>query len=185
MTERLTANPKASTAAKAELKKQITKEVVADYSKRTPPAKFISRVALTTSSVQGYERSRLSVAEASLAAAGFPRLTLQWTSAINTPWNSAVLNTLLSTWLECYYTKGVPSYYDIPESDETPKLAKAILLKWLSGKRAKYSQEEKDKVLIETPEGREKFVKKVVDTKERKAMKAIRTKVLYLFSDPG
>ncbi|EGF97993.1 uncharacterized protein MELLADRAFT_84102 [Melampsora larici-populina 98AG31] len=174
MAQKLTTNPKASLTYKAELKKAITKEVVAQWGKKTPPGKFISRVAQTTASIQSYERTRLAIAEASLASAGFPRCTLQWTNAINTPWNSAMLNTLLNSWLECYYSKGVPSCYDIPESDETPKLAKEILTKWLTHKRARYNQEEKDKTLLATPEGARKYVKKVVETKERRAMKALR-----------
>ncbi|EGF97439.1 uncharacterized protein MELLADRAFT_85355 [Melampsora larici-populina 98AG31] len=116
----------------------------------------MSRVALATTSVQSYEPSRLALAEASLAAAGFPRLTLQWNNTINTPWNSAVLNCLLAAWLES---------------------GQRILTKWLSGKRAKYSQEEKDKALIATPGGAEKYAKRLLESKDRKAMKALRTKV--------
>ncbi|EGG05604.1 uncharacterized protein MELLADRAFT_87870 [Melampsora larici-populina 98AG31] len=177
MAQKLATNPKASNTYKAELKKIVTKEVVAEWANRAPKKGFMSRVALATTSVQSYEPSRLSLAEASLAAAGFPRLTLQWNNTINTPWNSAVLNCLLAAWLECYNARGVPDYYDIPQSDETPKLAKEILTKWLSGKRAKYSQEENDKALIATPGGAEKYAKKVVESKDRKAMKALRTKV--------
>ncbi|EGG09697.1 uncharacterized protein MELLADRAFT_95136 [Melampsora larici-populina 98AG31] len=173
MAQKLATNPKASNTYKAELKK-----IVAEWANRAPKKGFMSRVALATTSVQSYEPSRLAVAEASLAAAGFPRLTLQWNNTINTPWNSAVLNCLLGAWLECYNARGVPAYYDIPQSDKTPKPAKEILTKWLSGKRAKYSQEEKDKALIATPGGAEKYAKKAVESKDRKAMKALRTKTV-------
>lgn len=177
MAQKLATMPKASATYKAEVKKGVTKEVVAEWAKRTPKRGFTSRVALATTSLQSYEPSRLAVAEASLAAAGFPRLTLQWNNTINTPWNSAVVNCLLAAWLECYNSRGVPAYYDIPQSDDTPKLAKEILVKWLSGKRAKYSQQEKDKKLMATPEGVKQYAKKVVQSKDKKAMKAMRTKV--------
>lgn len=177
MAARLALNPKASPAAKEELKKQVTKDVVADYHKRTPPAKFVSRVAQTTASVQTYERSKLAIAEANLAACGFPRLTFQWTSSLSTPWNSAVLNSLVACWLECHNARGVPACFDIPPSTKTPKLAKEILTRWLSNKRAQFRQQQKEKELFSTPEGRQKYVKKKVESKDRKAMKAIRAKV--------
>jgi hypothetical protein len=177
MAARLAANPKASPAAKEELKKQITKEVVADYHRRTPPPKFISRVAPTTASVHTYDRSRLSIAEANLAKCGFPRLTLQWTSALATSWNSAVIDSLVASWLECYNSRGVPALYNIPHSDETPKLAKEILTKWLSNKRRQFRQEEKDKELISTEEGCQKYVNNKLAAKDRKAMQALRKKV--------
>lgn len=177
MGQRLAANPKASPAAKAELKKQISKEVIANYSKRTPPARFVSRVAPTTASIQSYDKSRLALAEASLASCGFPRLTLQRTSALSTAWNSAVIETLVTSWLECYNSRGVPACYDIPTSDETPKLAKQILTKWMSNKRAQFRQELKDKQLISTPEGQQTYVNKKLQAKDKKAMQAIRKKV--------
>jgi hypothetical protein len=186
MAARLAANPKASPAAKEELKKQITKEVVADYHRRTPPPKFISRVAQTTASVHTYDRSRLSIAEANLAKCGFPRLTLQWTSALATPWNSAVIDSLVASWLECYNARGVPAAYNIPHSDETPKLAKEILTKWLSNKRRQFRQEEKDKELVSTEEGCQKFVNKKLAAKEKKAMQALRKKVIFsALPNPG
>jgi hypothetical protein len=177
MAQRLAANPKASPAAKAELKKQISKEVIADYSKRTPPGKFVSRIAQTTASIQSYDKSRLAIAEASLASCGFPRLTLQWTSALSTAWNTAVIDTLVASWLECYNSRGVPACYDIPTSDDTPKLAKQILTKWMSNKRRQFRQELKDKQLISTPEGQQTYVNKKLEAKDKKAMQAIKKKV--------
>ncbi|EGG00872.1 uncharacterized protein MELLADRAFT_92937 [Melampsora larici-populina 98AG31] len=147
--------------------------------KQDVTGKFVSRVSQSTASIQSYKRTRLAIAEASMASmasAGFLRCTLQWTDALNTLRNSSMLNTLLNSWLECYYSKGVPSCYDIPKSDKTPKLAKEILTKWLTHKRARYNQENKDKTLLATTEGARKYVKKVVETKERRAMKALRTK---------
>jgi uncharacterized protein YjiS (DUF1127 family) len=184
MAARLATNPKASTAAKAELKKQITKEVVADYNRRTPQTKFISRVAQTTASVQSYDRSRLALAEGSLAACGFPRLTLQWTSALATAWNSAVIDALVASWLECYNARGVPACYDIPTSEETPRLAKEILTQWMSNKRRQFRQELKDKELISTPEGQQMYLKKKLTAKDKKAMQAMRKKVNIFFTFP-
>jgi hypothetical protein len=174
----LAKNPSATEASKNELKKRVTKRAVESYEKEHHRAKFISRVAKATASVYTYDPAQLSFAEAALAQCGFPRLTFQWTSSISTQWNMATINSLVSSWLNCYNARAVPSSYFIDSTKiNVPMYAKEILIQWVQTKRSVYSQQLKDLEVAAQDGGKEKLEKKKKSEAEKKKMKDLKKKV--------
>jgi hypothetical protein len=128
-----------------------------------------------------YDFSKLSFAEAALSQCGFPRVTFQWGAPIASPWNQATINSLVTSWLDCYNAKGVPASYIIDATlVEIPKLAKEILTQWVVGKRSLYSQQEKEKKLVAEEGGVEKLRKKIMSEKEKRSMRDLRKAVSCL-----
>lgn len=178
MTRLLLSNPRATDAAKHELKKKVTKQIVEAYEKSHPAVRFRSSVAKATASVVTYDSSRLSYAEAALSQCGFPRLTFQWGSALSSSWNQATINSLVASWLDCYNARGVPASFIIDESIlEVPRLAKEILMTWVQHKRQLYSTQSKEKILISQAGGAAKLEKKLMSDKDTRSMNALRKKV--------
>ena len=178
MTRLLLSNPRATDAAKHELKKNVTKRTVEAYEKSHPAVRFQSSVAKATASVVTYDSSRLSYAEAALSQSGFPRLTFQWGNALSSSWNQATINSLVASWLDCYNARGVPASYIIDESLlEVPRLAKEILTTWVQHKRQLYSTQSKEKILISQAGGAAKLEKKLMSVKDKRSMSTLRKTV--------
>jgi hypothetical protein len=182
MDELFSKNPSATETAKHQMRIKVTKEAVQMFNKVSPPVKFVSRVAQSTASITTYDATRLSCAESKFSECGFPRITFQWTSAAKTPWNLAMLDTLITTWLDCYNARGVPSGFIIDSSLDIPLETREILVRWVTNKRRTYRDEEKEKKLVSTPGGSEQLVKKKVTAREKAALKAMRKKVFFHFS---
>lgn len=94
----------------------------------------------------------------------------------------AALDLMVTTWLECYNARGVPSTFVIDHNHPHAEYAKRILNQWILNKRSVWSQEEKDKKLIASGSGLEKIIERCMTQKERCAMKTIKTKVSIILS---
>jgi hypothetical protein len=177
MEKLLAKNPSANEASKKELKIRCTKRAVEAYLD-SHKIKFSSRVAKATASVYTYDPTQLAFAEAALTQCGFPRLTLQWGCSLSTQWNMAVINSLVSSWLNCFNARAVPSSYYIDSNKiNVPMYAKEILTQWLQTKRSVYSQQVKDLKIAAEEGGREKLVKKKITAAEKQKMKDLKKKV--------
>ncbi|EGG01580.1 uncharacterized protein MELLADRAFT_92054 [Melampsora larici-populina 98AG31] len=177
MDEIFSKNPSATETVKHVTKIKVTKEAVQMFLKAFPPEKFVSQVAHSTASITTYNATRLSSAESKFSECGFSQITFQWTSAAKTPWNMAMLDTLITTWLDCYHARGVPSGFLIDSTFNITLETRNILVRWVTNKRRTYHDEEKEKKLVSTPGGPEQLVKKKLSAKEKAALKAMRKKL--------
>ncbi|EGG01811.1 uncharacterized protein MELLADRAFT_91900 [Melampsora larici-populina 98AG31] len=170
-------NPSANEAVKHQMRIKISKEAVLMFSKTNPPPKFSSRVAHATASVTTYDATRLSNAEVKFRQSGFSSITFQWTSPTTTPWNMAMLDTLVTSWLDVYNARAVPAGFPIDTSIDVPLETRDILFRWITNKRRVFQDEEKEKKLVSTPGGSDKLVKKKLTEREKVALKGIRKKL--------
>ncbi|EGG00402.1 uncharacterized protein MELLADRAFT_93235 [Melampsora larici-populina 98AG31] len=177
MDERLKNNPSANDSVKHQMTIVVSKEAAIMFRQAFPPPKFISRVAHNTASITTYDATRLGCAEAKFAGCGFSRISFQWTGPPKTPWNMAMLDNLVTSWLDCYNARGVPSGFPIDTSLNIPLETREILSRWVSNKRRVYREEVKDKKLVSTEGGSEKLVRKKLSEREKAALKAIRKKL--------
>lgn len=177
MDQLLRRTPNLSDSAKNILKTRVTQDAVEAYKKANPPVKFISRISPANSSSATYLFTCLTYAEVALSACGFPRLTFQWTSSLTTIWNMSTLDSMLDSWLQCYFGRKIPPGFTIDPSLDVPKLAKEILSQWVKNKRSLYRQQIKQKDLLATSAGTQHLLKTVRSQKDRAAMRRTRAKV--------
>ncbi|EGG05692.1 uncharacterized protein MELLADRAFT_87852 [Melampsora larici-populina 98AG31] len=131
MDERLKNNPSANESVKHQMRIVVSKEAALMFRNAFPPPKFISRVAHATASITTYDATRLGCAEAKFYGCGFSRITFQWTSPPKTPWNMAMLDNLITSWLYCYNAreKSFPAGSQISaESSEMRKRKRSCCL---------------------------------------------------------
>lgn len=182
MAEHVRLNPNLSDSAKNLLRTTATKEAVQSYKVTNPRLAFISRLAHSSSLIVTYPATHLKLAEASFYASGFPRITFQWSKPLSNPWNMAALDLMVTTWLECYNARGVPSTFVIDHNHPHAEYAKSILNQWILNKRSVWSQQEKDKKLIASGSGIEKIIERRMTQKEKRAMKTMKDKVSIILS---
>lgn len=177
MAQLLANNPTATSRAKQALRKRVTKEAVQSFAQANPPKKFVSRVVHATASTLSYNSTCLSLAEGTFSLSGFPRLTFQWLSPLSTYWNMAMLDNMVTTWLDCHNSRGTPSSYTIAPELDLAKEAHEILSQWVSNKRRVYRIEAKEKNLLATTEGTQQVLAKVRSNKQKAAMRRLKNKV--------
>ncbi|EGG01461.1 uncharacterized protein MELLADRAFT_92162 [Melampsora larici-populina 98AG31] len=177
MDKRFKNNPSANESVKHQMRIMVSKEAVLMFNQAFPPPKFISRVAHATASITTYNATRLGCAEAKFAGCGFSRITFQWTSPPKTPWNMAMLDNLITSWLDCYNARGVPSGFPIDSSLNIPLETREILSRWVSNKRRVFRDEAKERKLVSTEGGSDKLVRQKLTEREKTALKAIRKKL--------
>lgn len=178
-------HPRCKPSQEEAIRKMATEEAAKmfDLANRVP--RFQTRIRSENSAVVSYKAEWLSRAEAAFSRIAWPRITADWPNALTTPWNVTFMNTILVSFAECYRCGGIPGTFTIPASLDVPKWSEFYLQRWLSNKRSKFYQDQKDNEALATTQGTQELFQKKKNDKEKVAEKKAKSKVTFALLCPS